>query len=569
MLKKVVQNIIDYLGINKNFLFIWLATLAIVFFIQANVKDSDSFVGFVSSRGSELSVKSSARIVNIYVLPGEEVKKGQLLAELQSDELEMKISEVKSQLDLISNQQTLIESIESQENSIDPTIRNLKKQLSLLKKAKRDLFIFSAFSGKIENINYKKGENVAPYSPILTVQELKADLIQGYIHESQIGEVKINQKLVVSSLTGLKRSSTGQVLSVGSSLVNFPTRLLKDPNRPVWGRQIIIKLSEKNDFILGEKVFIDHKSNVSFIKETQASSLEISQRELEKIEKNRVITKREVLLKKEFEASGIIYLSDLKKYLVISDAGKKGKHINASFVNINGEVSYDTEISYLNEMKDVESITLDNKGNIYFLSSLSKGKRSKDLLILRREGLSFKLLNKVSMHSLLKSSILESRDQTLISTFIKKGKFKIDIEGMTYKEGSLLLGLRAPLTEQNEAIILKVENIEQAIKKEYLDHKNLSIWKKIKLENTNRVLSISGLALCTNHIYITAAPESKKGRYGALYKINHDQNDNYIEKILNYNNDKPEGVFFNEDNNEMAVSFDHGAEQSKVIFYEL
>ena len=48
----------------------------------------------------------------------------------------------------------------------------------------------------------------------------------------------------------------GDVVGVGSRIVEYPVRLRKRQDIQIWGREVLIKIPENNAFLLGEKVRI-------------------------------------------------------------------------------------------------------------------------------------------------------------------------------------------------------------------------------------------------------------------------------------------------------------------------
>jgi hypothetical protein len=66
----------------------------------------------------------------------------------------------------------------------------------------------------------------------------------------------MGEKVRISSMTGNTGIMTGEVVGVGSRIVAYPERLRKRPEIPLWGREIEVRISEDNPFLLGEKVMI-------------------------------------------------------------------------------------------------------------------------------------------------------------------------------------------------------------------------------------------------------------------------------------------------------------------------
>jgi len=135
-------------------------------------------------------------------------------------------------------------------------VERLEKELELLKKENMKLSMYSKISGIIGAINFKPGEIVAPFEPILSIYTKTPSFVKGYIHENQYTKIGIGKKMKITSLADKKNSITGKVIGVGSRIVEYPMRLRRHPDLHIWGRNVMIQIPEKNNFILGEKVLI-------------------------------------------------------------------------------------------------------------------------------------------------------------------------------------------------------------------------------------------------------------------------------------------------------------------------
>jgi hypothetical protein len=82
--------------------------------------------------------------------------------------------------------------------------------------------------------------------------------VKGYIHEDVYNKVAIGQKVTIASFSDPKNTIQGEVVGVGSRIVEYPVRLRKRPDFQIWGREIIIKIPSENNLLLGEKVRISY-----------------------------------------------------------------------------------------------------------------------------------------------------------------------------------------------------------------------------------------------------------------------------------------------------------------------
>jgi multidrug resistance efflux pump len=193
----------------------------------------------------------------------------------QSSPIALKISNLKKELLRIqdSSQITLDRLHNEQSVSGDPfndQVRQLKDELKMLESQKLDMYILARISGMIGTVDFKEGEKIAPFTPILTLHTISPSFVRGYIHENSYSRVEIGKKLLISSMDVKKLKISGEVIGVGSRIVEYPIRLRKYPDLQMWGREVTIKIPEGNKLLLGEKVLVsvptDNAGILSIIK---------------------------------------------------------------------------------------------------------------------------------------------------------------------------------------------------------------------------------------------------------------------------------------------------------------
>jgi multidrug resistance efflux pump len=131
---------------------------------------------------------------------------------------------------------------------------SLRKELALLQEEQRRLAIVSGIDGVVGNVNFRPGEKVAPFSPIATLAPRNPTLVHGYIHEKVYNSVGLGDSVEVASSGERSGTVKGLVVGVGARILEFPLRLRKYPQVSVWGREITVRIPERNPFLLGEMV---------------------------------------------------------------------------------------------------------------------------------------------------------------------------------------------------------------------------------------------------------------------------------------------------------------------------
>jgi multidrug resistance efflux pump len=273
--------------------------------------ESDSFYGIADAREIVINSESPVDINSIHVVQGQLVGKGDTLVELSRSDLAEQISDYSRRLDDLRNRKTTrihelqaeIRELEAQYamnkqlasdlksikkdsegapngSSANPIVskiadlkkelqyeqsvsnpqesqaRRLQQELAAFEKIKEGFVIKAQIDGVIGSVNYKNGEKISPFSPIMTLHTKSPSLVRGYIHEKVYTKIAVGQQVRVSSLSGSGNRNIGEVVGVGSRIVEYPVRLRKRQDILIWGREVIVKIPENNAFLLGEKVRI-------------------------------------------------------------------------------------------------------------------------------------------------------------------------------------------------------------------------------------------------------------------------------------------------------------------------
>jgi multidrug resistance efflux pump len=269
------------------------------------------------------------------------IKPGEMVREEKGDTsnpVAIQIENLKKQLEqAVDSSQIQVDRLKNelsyQGDPLADQIRRLTEELKLLNEEKKKLFILSQISGLIGTVYFKDGEKVSPFTPIVTLHTESPSFISGYIHENAYSSIKIGQQVKIQSLAETGVSMTGTVTGIGSRIVEYPIRLRRMPEVQMWGREINIKIPEHNKFLLGEKVIITplwkqkgivlHNLFERLLFHTVFAD-EPSDNSPKIIAESPVMNiTSSIKLKRGIEASGLVFLRDFGKYLVVSDETKK------------------------------------------------------------------------------------------------------------------------------------------------------------------------------------------------------------------------------------------------------
>ncbi len=181
--------------------------------------------GEVSSKKNVMvAAETMGKISMIKVNEGQNVKKGQLLIQLDADILRNNISEVKTQLELATtiferqsnlwkqNIGTEVQFLQAKNNK-----ESLEARLETLDSQLQQSNVYAPFDGIIDNIPVRIGEMAQPGQPLLRIVNQKEMYISADVSESFLGKFSEGQTVSVffpninKRLTS-KISSLGQVI---------------------------------------------------------------------------------------------------------------------------------------------------------------------------------------------------------------------------------------------------------------------------------------------------------------------------------------------------------------------
>ncbi len=135
--------------------------------------------------------------------------------------------------------------------------QRLKNELDYYKNEQQKLSIYAPSDGLVGNIPCKKGENISAFSVLINFYERNPTIVKGFVHESLILEVKVGDSLRISSILQPAQQVKGEVIGLGSRIVEIPERLRKVPDIKTYGREVMIRIPSANPFLQKEKVMLN------------------------------------------------------------------------------------------------------------------------------------------------------------------------------------------------------------------------------------------------------------------------------------------------------------------------
>lgn len=598
-LKDIITRLRAFMPENRLYVGVWLFAVLIIVGFNFQAKKTHKFVGVTDSKEVNINSKHAVVIKSINVIAGQPIKSGQLLVELEREDLRQQINEVSHNLEELRAEFKLNSALTLNLKSIKTTrkrkgksanakktgedealisiqIRSLENRLAFLKKEEEELYIFSNFDGHIGSVNYKNGESASPFDPILTMHKTTPTFVRGYIHENLSHHIAVDKRVTIKALSS-KQEVVGVIKSVGTRIIEFPERFRRSLNSKIWGREVMVQLPKDNTYLLGEKVFMEMGGNQEGLQVIRRSLADNNiQTTLTPF--NLIPILRGTNSDQNIEPSGLVYIKDFNKFMMVSDDNEGNKSL-VYLLNSDGQLdSHIINIEGLKEIKDMESIAEDEDGHIYIASSLSPSSsgrisdKRKLLVKMKRDGLKLSVVSKINLYDQLNKLVKAKINQDLewvkfltnkknskdLKLRGKKNKLRIDIEGLIVKDNNIYLGLRNPIKSSREVVILKISNASTVFDGEKILSNQVSMWKKIALpvlRSTDRHEGISDMMIKDGVIYFLTASNKHKNM-GRLLKVSVGS-DTTAKELVHFENYKPEGLAYDPTLSELVVTFDN------------
>lgn len=481
----------DVVGTDNKFLFFFWSTAVVAVLSLGLYLGSEpvSILGVAESREYQVNFSNPVEIKRVHVQPNQVVKKGDLLIELSQADLDMQLRVLKSRMDRLLAEYKLRQEISLLTKDVtrlpagsDPLqvdILDTKREIEVIERRMRNLFVFAEVEGSVGTVNFKDGEKAPSFATLLTLVPLNPSYVNGYVNENLQSSVEVGQTVDVYSTSG--QTVQGKVTSVGARIVPIPERLLRIQTLPAWGREVVVKIPDENKFLLGEKVTVRKSWGISLFSTAQAvadTGVEIQHKSVQEISFPPGV--REQFIP---EVSGVAYLPEIHQFALVSD-DYPGDVPHLMLMNSRGEVTEQMQpIGNLDKMEDIESISQQGS-DIYLLSSLSatkknKLKKTRQLFVkVQRSGLTFTAERKIDLRTALLEASKKSKDVLLNKIYaMAQGtqESDLEVEGHAVKGDELYLLLKRPQFSNHEGVILKIKNLEDLLETGRISDGDLSV----------------------------------------------------------------------------------------------
>jgi len=151
-----------------------------------------------------VSAQMAGSVTHVYVKEGDQVRKGQVLAQIDNSVMQQQVASTKQQLDFATNMYTKQKALwdqqigsEVQYLTAKNTKENLEKAMATLNDQLEMTRIKSPINGSVEEVNLKVGQMASPGQPAVRVINFSNVKVVAEIAEAYAPKVKVGDKVIV------------------------------------------------------------------------------------------------------------------------------------------------------------------------------------------------------------------------------------------------------------------------------------------------------------------------------------------------------------------------------------
>jgi hypothetical protein len=240
-----------------------------------------------------------------------------------------------------------------------------------------------------------------------------------------------------------------------------------------------------------------------------------------------------------------------------------------------GVIEKQVSIGGLDRINDMESITQDEWGVIYILTSQSKNKKgllpeSRKLFVrIRRAGETLTLDGRISLADRLIEAARRSPRETWAAFLTQAGEQgSLEIEGMYCDGGKICFGFKNPLVHDS-IVVMALNNVDSVFKNDTIREQDLSICEKILLKASGNDVAFRITDMChqAGNIYLVSTATLKLNggkQHQGLFAVYNPLN-RRLTALKHFYDSRPEGITYDDGNGSFCITFDNGARRPSQI----
>ena len=425
--------------------------------------------------------------------------------------------------------------------------------------------IVAPCDGYVTELLAGAGDVVEEFIPFITVEESKPSYLVVYIPEKDKQKIEPGLPVKIYSSRNKRYNTSAVVTFVHPGFSQADLRL-SFRGQIFWARKVHVELNQDHNLVPGEMVYvrINGRNNYKNRNSSSTSAYGNSPFKIGRIPEDhppleQMTIPQSLLNKSRFEPSGVVWLPDIQKFLIVSDDTgiQNGPNDHAPYLflmNESGKVDSEPVILRgIESVNDLEAITTAPDGIYYAIASQNiskKGKRPTNreyLLKITRTGSQFEVQAKVNFLSLLLQSHSPAQLRALgLEQFESDGYPVLNIEGIAFYDQILYLGLKQPTTDQG-AIIWQLTALDSIFQNQILNPDQLKLYGIVALsENPGIPAGISDLTIDPSGVMwlLSTIPNAGKDQQcGSFHRIDHFIDGQLkAQRIFDFPGLKPEGL---------------------------
>jgi multidrug resistance efflux pump len=456
-----------------------------------------------------------------------------------------------------------------------------EKRRLVLQNRKDALVLKAPVDGQVTAVHHRPGEVVAAGEPIVSLVSVEKMQVVACVSEEDALSVSIRDKAQLWIRGTGGEPLHGTVISLGPLVDQVPVRCRKIPAQPAWGRDVVIRLNDPVDLLPGQAFDVRFEAGDG-VEPGEAVASPRAERPIQEME---VPSSLRQLTR--FEPSGLIWRDDLSRYVIVSDdTGHKGARNKTPWLfsmSLNGSVDpQPLPVEGVKAFNDLEGLTATESDDLYVLASQSysrHGKRPKSRTLfarLKRSDFGYEAEQRVYLAKTLE----EAGPETMNSLGLSGSTEKLEIEGISYKDGALFLGLKSPLDAEGRAMIWRIGQPDRLFDEASVEHAEFSLWARVKLTAKVGRDTVPGgiselLFLPNGTLVITSTPsmDTVESETGRLWWTELDRADARSESVgvlsvdlhRSFDGLKPEGMSVSPTPGHLAIVFDTGEQNPSWV----
>ncbi|MEP0007139.1 MAG: biotin/lipoyl-binding protein [Balneola sp.] len=144
---------------------------------------------------------------------------------------------------------------EFDQSQIQSKIELANEELEWKLREERRLNKFATFSGVIENVYVKEGEEVEAFTSLVSINPKHPTSVVGYLVGKKERDRELGEIVTVKSLEQPQLEIQGKIIGFGA-VVELPQIMEKDNSLTTFGLEIFIEIPEDNPLVVGEQIIV-------------------------------------------------------------------------------------------------------------------------------------------------------------------------------------------------------------------------------------------------------------------------------------------------------------------------